>query len=347
MARRPRSVRLFPVLAAMLAIAGAARANDTEAVLGAGGLTFTKSAALRMQSEDLRLSSREIRVAYVFRNLTDRTVTARLAFPLPDVDVGDMSETPHHFHLSGRDGDIVDFRLTVDGRPTPAALEARAVNRGGRDVTDLLRRYRIPLIGARSEDEVERALDRLTAAEMKALAAAGAVYADEWRTPGDVKHPGWRVKAAYHWLQTFPAHGEVRIEHRYAPVLGGAHFERAADLAKPGALRGEGLWPDEKRGWCLKPAAIRIAPGRAVSAAWLEYILRTGANWAGPIGRFRLEIAADPGGIVATCPVPGLTLWRRGQDLIAERAAFTPTSDLAVLFVSAEPSGRPPGEHHP
>jgi hypothetical protein len=31
------------------------------------------------------------------------------------VDVGDMSETPHRFHLSGRDGDIVDFLLTVDG----------------------------------------------------------------------------------------------------------------------------------------------------------------------------------------------------------------------------------------
>jgi hypothetical protein len=49
-----------------------------------------------------------------------------------------------------------------------------------------------------------------------------------------------------------------------------------------------------------------------------------------------LEIAADPGGIVSTCPVPGLTLQRRGQNLIAERTAFTPTSDIAVLFVSED-----------
>jgi hypothetical protein len=328
-------MRRLLAAAGALAIAGAARANDTEAVLGAGGLTFARSGALRMESEDLRLSSRQVRIAYVFRNLTGQPVTARIAFPLPDVDVGDMSETPHRFHLSGRDGDIVDFHLAVDGKPTPAALEARAVNASGKDVTDLLRRFHIPLIGVRSEAEVDKALNALSPTAVKTMAAAGVVYADEWRTPGDVKHPGWRVKAAYHWVQTFPAHGAVRIEHRYTPVLGGVHFDRVADLAKPGALRGEGVWPDEKKGWCLSPTAVRAVPAGAVSAAWLEYILKTGANWAGPIGRFRLEIAADPGGIVSSCPIPGLTLQRRGQDLVAERTDFTPSSDLAVLFVSA------------
>src|SRR5258708_1367449 len=197
----------FAVLALVLAIAGAAQANDTEAVLGVGGLTFAKSAALRMASEDLRLSSLEVRVAYVFRNLSDRPVTVRIAFPLPDVDVGDMSETPHRFHLAGRDGDIVNFRLIVDGRERPASLDARAVNKQGRDVTDLLRRFGVPLIGVRSEDEVDRALNRLTPAAVKILAAADAVYADEWKTPGDVKHPASTVKGAYHWIQAFPARG--------------------------------------------------------------------------------------------------------------------------------------------
>jgi hypothetical protein len=223
----------------------------------------------------------------------------------------------------------------VDGKPTPAALEARAVNKQGRDVTDLLRRFAVPLIGVRSEDEVDRALNSLTPAAVKTLAAADVVYADEWKTPGDVKHPAWTVKAAYHWVQAFPARGEVRIEHRYQPVLGGLPALPARNITAA-KLGGEGVWPDEKRGWCLKRGAVRVAPGQAVSAAWLEYVLKTGANWAGPIGRFRLEIAADPGGIVATCPIPGLTLRRRGQDVIAERAAFTPTSDVAVLFVSED-----------
>ena len=332
-------MRFFPILATILAVAGAARANDTEAVLGAGGLTFAKSRDLRMEGEDLRLARDEVRVAYVFRNLSNRPVTTRIAFPLPDVDVGDMSETPHHFHLSGRDGDIVNFRLWVDGRAAPVTLDARAVNAKGQDVTELLRRFQIPLIGVHSETEVDSALNALTPAAVKILGAAGAVYADEWTAHSDVKHPGWKVKAAFHWVQTFPAHAAVRIEHRYTPVLGGVHFERVADLAKPGALRGEGLWPDEKRGWCLSPASVRALPGGAISAAWLEYVLRTGANWAGPIGRFRLVIAADPRGIVSTCPIAGLTLQRRGPSLVAERANFTPTSDIAVLFVSG---GRSP-----
>lgn len=327
-------MRRAGALLAILALAGAARANDTEAVLGAGGLTFARSAALRMESEDLRLSSREVRVAYRFRNLSDHPVTTRIAFPLPEVDVGDMSETPHRFHLSGRDGDIVDFHLTVHGRPTPAALDARAVNGHGQDVTALLRRFHIPLIGVRSEDEVERALNALTPVQVRVLAAAGAVYADEWRTPGDVKHPGWKVKAAYHWVQMFPAHGMVSVEHRYVPVLGGVRFERAADLARPGALAREGVWPDEKKGWCLAPAQVRAAPPGPLSAAWLEYVLRTGANWAGPIGRFRLEIAADPGGIVSSCPIPGLTLRGQGHSLVADAINFTPRSDIAALFVS-------------
>jgi hypothetical protein len=319
----------------ILTLAGAARANDTEAVLGTGGLTFAKSTSLRMESEDLTLSRRAVRVAYRFRNLSDRPITTRVAFPLPTVDVGDMSETPHSFHLSGRDGDIVDFHLIVDGRPAPAALEARAISTKGQDVTALLAGHHVPLIGVRSEEEVERALNRLTPSEVKVLAAAGAVYADEWTSPGDVKHPGWKVQAAYHWVQTFPAHGEVRIEHRYAPVLGGVHFERAADLARPRALSSDGVWPDEKRSWCLDPGRVRALPAGAVSASWLEYVLRTGANWAGPIGRFRLTIDADPGGIVSTCPIPGLTLQRSGPNLFAERAGFTPRSDLAVLFATA------------
>ncbi len=327
----------FAVLALILAIAGAAQANDTEAVLGAGGLTFAKSAALRMESEDLRLSRREVHVAYVFRNLSDRPVTARIAFPLPDVDVGDMSETPHRFHLAGRDGDIVNFRLIVDGRERPASLEARAVNMQGRDVTELLRRFGIPLIGVRSEDEVDRALNRLTPAAVKTLVTADAVYADEWKTPGDVKHPAWRVKAAYHWVQTFPARAEVRIEHRYAPVLGGLPSIPARDVTAA-KLAGEGVRPDERRGWCLNPALAREASGpdtrRPMSLAWLEYVLHTGASWAGPIGHFRLVIAADPKGVASACPVPGLVLQRQAGSLTAERADFTPSSDIAVLFLS-------------
>lgn len=59
-----------------------------------------------------------------------------------------------------------------------------------------------------------------------------------------------------------------------------------------------------------------------------------GAGGDGPIGHFRLEIAPDAHGAVSTCPVPGLVFRRVGGALLAERANFTPRSDIAVLFIS-------------
>jgi hypothetical protein len=318
--------------ATLLFAACPALANDTQAVIKAGGLTFAKSAALRMESEDLRLARDEVRVAYVFRNLASRDVTITVAFPLPELDMGDLSETPHTFHLNGRDGDVVDFKLEVDGRPVAPKLDARAVNAAGKDVTAALRAAGVPLVGAKSEDEIQAALKRLTPAQVKALAAVDAVYPDEWAQPDDVRHPKWRVRASYYWTQHFPAGGVVRVTHRYKPVLGGVRFETAV---RPGALRELGTWPDEKKGWCLTPADLKAARGRGgVDLAWLEYVLKTGANWAGPIGRFKLTIAAPAGGIAASCPIPGLMLTRSVAGLTAEQANFTPTSDIAAAFAA-------------
>lgn len=322
-------------LAAVLALLAApAFANDTQAVQSAGGLRFARSPALRMESEDLRLAPAEVRVAYRFRNLTPRDQTITVAFPLPELDMGDLSETPHSFHFNGRDGDVVDFRLEVDGKPVAPKLDAHAINAAGKDVTAALRAAGVPLVGARSDDEIERALARLTPAQVKALAAVDAVDADEWKPPSDVHHPKWRVRASYYWTQRFPAGGVVRINHRYQPVLGAIALDDL-DLTKlPQELGQLGTWACEKQGWRLTRADLQRFSGKRATLAWLEYVLRTGANWAGPIGRFHLTIAAPPGGLAAACPIPGLTLTRSAAGLAAEQANFTPTSDIAAAFVT-------------
>jgi hypothetical protein len=66
---------------------------------------------------------------------------------------------------------------------------------------------------------------------------------------------------------------------------------------------------------------------------WLGYILSTGANWAGPIGHFRLEIRQGAADLATTCPIPGLTLAHRDRSLAAEAEEFTPKSDIHVLYV--------------
>ena len=146
MARRSGTERAG-LAALLLLAAAAAQANDSSAEFAAGGLRLARTDAIRMEREDLSIGLDRIAVAYLFRNVTDRDVTLEVAFPLPDIDMNQMSETPHEFHGGRNDGDIFDFRLKIDGKPTVPAFDVHAVSKdGGRDVTGLLHQYRIPLV---------------------------------------------------------------------------------------------------------------------------------------------------------------------------------------------------------
>jgi hypothetical protein len=293
-------------------------ANDTLATIGAGGLQFQKTDELRMLREDLYLSPREVRVAYVFRNLTDHDVRARVAFPMPDIDVAQMSETPHEFNNSARDGDIFDFRTEMDGREIEAAFEARAYSYKGVDVTALLVEHRVPLVNDGLYYPDDDAI--------RALIAAGLIDAND-----DLHHPGWFVRPAYHWVQVFPARRDIRILHRYKPVLGG--------YALTVKMRAD---PHNEEFYCPDEAFANAFNNKLATTndpypqrRELEYRLVTGGNWAGPIGRFRLELDKANSELVSLCPIPGLSLARRGRNFVAEAADYAPTKDIKVMFVFA------------
>jgi hypothetical protein len=302
------------------AICGA-HANDTLAVMGAGGLQFERTDELRMLREDLYLSPREVRVAYVFRNLTDHDVRATVAFPMPEIAVGPMSETPHEFHRSAHDGDIFDFHVEVDGHAIAPTFEARAFH-GADDVTALLIEHHVPLVNTQ--------LIYPNAEAVRALAAAGLIDPAD-----DLHHPQWVVRPFYHWTQVFPARADVRVAHTYKPVLGGSAMLDKVD-ADP---RDEMLAP-----YCLDQAFAttfnklpvdEVGRSHAKQGRWLEYRLVTGGNWAGPIGHFRLELDKANAKLVSLCPLPGLSLARRGRSFVAEAAEYMPTKDIRVLFVYA------------
>jgi hypothetical protein len=308
---KPACVSLLAVVLSLLWPA-ALQANDTMAVFAAGGLQFQQTNELRMEREELYLSDREVRVDYVFRNITNRDVRGRVAFPMPEIHVGDMSETPHEFHKSKRDGDIFRFRVEVDGVEVTSDFQARAYVKADdgteKDVTELLQKYQILLV------------DPDFRVAPKELIAAGAI--DE-----DGEHPTWWVRPIFHWDQVFPAGKAIRVKHSYKPVLGGTTHQ----------TRGSG--PVEFMApWCPDKAfyqGIKKLPARydgTLRVEWLEYILKTGANWAGPIGTFRLEIDKAGADLVSLCPIPGLKLERRGKTFVAEASQYTPTSDIKLLF---------------
>jgi hypothetical protein len=42
----------------------------------------------------------------------------------------------------------------------------------------------------------------------------------------------------------------------------------------------------------------------------VQYVLKTGANWQAPIGRFELQIDKGRADLISTCPIPGPHLQR-------------------------------------
>jgi hypothetical protein len=114
----PRALASLLIIA-LTGFAPVALANDSSALLEAGGIVLTQSADVAMVSEDLTIGRSKVRVAYQFKNTSDKDVRTRVAFPVPPIPV--CTE-----EASGDcDGDIqivsgpnpLRFRLWVEGKP--------------------------------------------------------------------------------------------------------------------------------------------------------------------------------------------------------------------------------------
>lgn len=141
--------------------------------------------------------------------------------------------------------------------------------------------------------------------------------------------PRWTLKTTYYWQQTFPAHRVVVIDHRYLPSVGGGIPLTASYLL--------GHSIDQTKGICIDRDFLNAMVTPSADRSWeqhfLEYILVTGANWSGPIRKFRLVVdKGSPDNLVSFCG--------RGVRKISPTqfemsvSDFIPTSNLSVLFLT-------------
>jgi hypothetical protein len=78
------------------------------------------------------------------------------------------------------------------------------------------------------------------------------------------------------------------------------------------------------------------AQGADYGEIWLQYRLTPGANWAGPIGEFRLVLEKpDAGMILSFCGEAVRRLDARRLEM--RRTNFTPMRDLDILIVGFVP----------
>jgi hypothetical protein len=324
--------------ALMLAACAAmpAMANDTSAELATGGLLFVQNDKVEMRSEDLAISAKEVAVRYRFFNKATSDVTVLVAFPMPEVRI---EEQDQNISLPTEDPvNLLAFTTTINGKPVKTQVEQH-VFAAGIDRTQLLTGLGIPL--APHLKATNDALDRLPREKWDELVRIGLGEIEQYDIgTGMTKHLSarWSLRTTFYWEQTFPAKAETLIEHRYRPSVGGSV---QTSLGSPSSLKEP--WYDEyKRKYCLDSdfyasidrlrKAAKSEFGPPYSEQRIDYILRTGANWSGPIGQFHLTIdKGDSSSLVSFC---GQGIKKTGDTKFEmSKTDFSPDGDLAVLIL--------------
>lgn len=300
--------RSLVIAVAALSFTPAAQANSTSASFAAGGLVFTREPRVSIAEEELTIEPRRVTVRYLFRNNSNQDVTTEVAFPLPD----------YRLSPSGVPPEYAGFSVEVDGRQVPFNTETRAFV-GDVEYTNALTDHGMKVAYAGSGDgfgACARDVQALPEKVRSDLVARHVVSKEGL--------PLWTVRVRYHWRQRFPPHGTVSITHAYTPTAGGSFYSSAP----PGdALRAEMQCRDAELDEWLKAK-------RHWGGVTVRYILTTGANWGGPIGRFTLNVEGGDAQLAFLC--------LDGAKRIApnrfhfEATPYRPTKDLAVHFVQSE-----------
>lgn len=333
---------MSPMLkAAILAVAAgllppSAGANDSSAELATGGLVFVRNDNVEMRSEELTISAVEVSVRYRFVNKSNRDVTVLVAFPMPEIKIGGPDE-----NISIPTEDLVNilgFTTVVNGRRVKTEVQQRAFA-AGVDRTQLLSALNIPL--APHLQATNAALDRLPKDKWDELILLGLAEIEEFDAgKGMERHLAarWALQTTYYWQQTFHAGAETVVEHRYKPSVGATVQTMVGDSS----VMKEDWFDNYRRKYCMDKSfidaaaraarAAKMQSGSPFSEERIEYILRTGANWAGPIRDFRLIV--DKGHADSLMSFCGTGVKRIGPTRFEMRATdFTPQRDLSILIL--------------
>ena len=269
-----------------------------------------------MVSEDLYISTIKIEVHYQFLNKSNRDLNILVAFPLPDLKMDpddDVTVIPSDDPVN-----FVDFVTTVNGQPVHANVEQKAYLKGT-EITETLMRLGVPLSPYRFRDASEKS----PASRTDQLKRLGLV--------NDAGIPLWTVKTTFYWHQRFPSGQQTLIEHRYKPSVGGVVPVESKQLL-------EWFKDGSYQKYCIDADFLQTLARDKVNTFeqnTLEYVLKTGANWSGPIKDFRLVVdKGSPDNLVSFC---GQNVKKIGPTQFEmTKRNFTPTANLAILILKRE-----------
>ena len=303
----------------LLLLTGAAHANDSMGTVSTSGIKYLKNPHIDMQSEDLHISEKQIRVHYKFKNTTAQDITETVLFPLPivpAVTVSDFADTK---------GLVDSFRIYVNGKPVRPQAHVRAYfeRRNGSlvDVTADLKKCGLsdqelmhPWTQKQDGEKIDSKIRACRSAKVQSMLP---------KQPDEL--PDWSAQIVYSWKQTFKAGSVTEIKHQYTPLVGGSFLPslKAKDSK---------AFIDE---YCMDENFLKnfkTVEGGSKVYHYLGYVLTTGANWAKPIGKFTLTIDREPNTVISLCWDKSLR--KVGPNRFqAVKENFLPKKDLDIIFV--------------
>lgn len=330
----------FGIAALLAAMPSTVRANDTMAELAAGGLTFVYADDVTMQSEDLYISPKEVRVDYVFHNGGNRDRTTVVAFPMPDIEgSGDFIVS-----VPNPDSDnFMNFSVVIDGQPVTPNIDRHAFAVDV-DVTEDLKGRGIPLLPF--GETTGNALAALPKDVLADWIGRGIIIPMEYDDGNGWKTdyvPVWKLKTTYWWRTTFPVGRDIRVAHRYTPSVGGTAGLNFIGADENAPFTGEDF-DREKQRYCfddnfVKAVARQLDAAKAedsyLQESWISYVLTTGGNWGGTIGHFHLTVdKGDANTLVSFC---GSGVKKTGPTTFELTADdFYPDNNIDIALVSRQ-----------
>jgi hypothetical protein len=317
---------------------GITHANDSSSAIGLGGLELTRNNAVSMDSEDLYLSQDKVIVKYQFTNNSAKDVETLVSFPLPPIP-GNLG------YLGDKSIPVwtdFNFQTLVEGAPV-SYEKIVTVTANGKDVEARLKRLGWKVKFWDYEDKVDYPKwTDLGQAEKQAYVDEGLL---KWQDKnGEKKYIGanWQETTYITRKQVFPAGKTIRIEHSYQPITGGTigGMMEKSNRKDPG-------FKEYSASYCMDKTFVKAFDkkrysniknkdgdkiGGQYTEAWLDYVLKPGANWQGPIKDFRLVIdKAKPGNIISLC-MDGIKQISPTQFEV-RKTNFEPQKDISILIV--------------
>jgi Domain of unknown function (DUF4424) len=324
----------YSVLLIISCLGASAPANDSAAELSVGGLTLSRTTAISIESEELTITPDLVVVHYRFLNQTPNAVSLTIAFPFPDID---LSLDENYAIPRSDPTNFLSFASRVDGKPIHFEIKQSA-HLGEKDVTAALKSAGVPLLPIGSQ---QASLAELPEDVRKSLIDQGLLLENGTDDNGRQLYIGaWTVKTAAVRRQTFPPNSTAAVEHRYRTSLG-MSFDT---ILRKGLRENRGIAKEVQRyrnDYCITDKFLadldKLAGDTHANIASLQerrihYVLKTGANWAGPIKDFRLVVDKQrPDRLMSFCgdnvkAISPVALEVRAKD-------YTPERDLKILII--------------